>query len=246
MPIISVKAQFFEAEARLNDIRLRQLPFATARALNDAAAAARDKMQTGVFPRTFDRPIKFTVNSIGIAPASKSSLAAVVFIKDKQAQYLLHEEIGGTRTASENVNKPAAALILPGKTLNLNSFGNIPYGTVQRLFAQVVAKDQSRERTKRQTARKRGTSFHAGYDADRSKRDMGYFYMQGKSPWGDGSPGGIFKRGPNHTLNRLLSFEASATYRPILHYADHVQQAATVTFSFAMAERLTEAISSQK
>ena len=53
-------------------------------------------------------PKSFTVNSVVAKPATKSTLSAMVFIKDKQAAYLALEETGGTREPK------GTALVLPG------------------------------------------------------------------------------------------------------------------------------------
>src|ERR1035441_633525 len=75
---------------------LRQLPFATAKALTRTAqlikAAEVDEMR-----RVFDRPTPWTLNSVFITPATKDNLIARVWLKQDAAKgtpaakYLLSE-----------------------------------------------------------------------------------------------------------------------------------------------------------
>lgn len=235
MPLtISVRHDYHRIEAALTDLHRRQLPFATAAALTDAARAAQSAV-TAELPEIFDRPIPFTMKAIGMSPAHKADLTAEVFVKRTQAEYLYREEVGGTRTGAENTHSPSTALILPSK-IKLNAYGNLPFGALKRLVAEA---DEKREQTAKQLRRKKKT------DAARPNRDKGIFYMAGKSPWGAG-PGGFFKRLPGHKLQRLLSFEPSATYKPRFGFRARVQVAATQAFATSFAKRLREAIATAR
>ena len=218
-------------EARLDFLGLKQLPYATARALTDTAQAARLQIG-GDMGKIFESPVPFTVNALGYKPASKSDLCALVFVKDIQAKYLLHEEEGGERTPAENTRKPSAALIVPSK-IKLNQYGNIPSGAIARLFKAISA-DATRQLTPRQAKRKKRV------DASRAPRDKGYFYMMGHGPVG--GPGGVFKRMPGHTLLRLVSFEPAAHYRPRFHFDQRVRFVVLKAFAPALAKRLAEAM----
>ncbi len=232
MPIaISVNFDVARFAARLDAVAAKQVPFATARALTDVAKLAQAEV-TGDLPKIFDRPSPFTMRGLSIQSATKTTLASAVFVKPIQAQYLLHEEIGGTRLPSENTRKPeATALILPSK-IDRNQFGNIPYGAVSRIIALA---DSTRELTTGQKRRKKA------YDAARAKRDTGYFYLKDKGIGGRG-PGGFFKRLPGHHVLRLFSFESTTRYEPRFGFRERVTLVAKTKFAECLIKRLREAI----
>lgn len=105
-----------------------QVQYATARALTKTAKDAQAEV-TRQIPQRFDRPTPFTQRAIGITPATKATLSASVFVKDKQAEYLALEETGGTRHPKKR------ALVLP-RDARLNQYGNLPRGSIQRLLAR--------------------------------------------------------------------------------------------------------------
>ena len=259
---ISVRNDYLRAMRALNDLSAKQLPFATAAALTDTAQAARAEV-TAALPRIFDRPVPFTVNALGFKPATKADLTAEVFVRDIQGRYLLHEEIGGTRTPAENSRKPGAAFSEPGKVA-LDAYGNIPNGTIANLakLSQAVASAQKLAEEARVAARERGktSSFGRKGDADRALKRVtraraslaakltgkgvegsSIAYFKGAGPHGRG-PGGFFQRLPDHKIARLTAFGATAHYHPIFRFEDRVRQVAAATFRVALIKRLREAM----
>ena len=238
MPLtVSVSADFERALAAVDAVRTKQLPFATVLALNDAAMEARKKV-VAAMPTIFDRPTSFTLNSVGVRTATKSNLTAEVFIKKLQAQYLGIEETGGDRTPATNTRKPgAAALVMPElKNVSLNAYGNLQAGFVARLFKQI---DERRDYTGKQYTRKFGSTFRVGYEAGRAKRDKGIFYLLGHGIGGSG-PGGVFKRLPDHHIQRLISFEAQTHYTARFAFQVRAALAARQTFRPALMRHLRE------
>lgn len=122
---LNLRSDYLKLSARLDDIAKKQMPFAAARALTDAARDAAQTI-TVALPSIFDRPTPFTTRAIAVMPARKETLTAQVFVKDIQAKYLELEETGGTR------EPPETALIVP-VDIALNPFGNIPRGALKRL-----------------------------------------------------------------------------------------------------------------
>ena len=110
------------------DTVARQIPFATALALTRTAQDAQ-KNHTKRIPRVFDKPTPFTRRAIGIKRASKYKPVASVFVKDKQAGYLIWQERGGTRYPAKRAH------IIPRK-VRLNKYGNIPNKSIQRQLAK--------------------------------------------------------------------------------------------------------------
>lgn len=111
----------------------KQLRFAAAMALTNTAKAVAAAMPAQM-ERDLDRPTPFTKMGMRWERATPQNLTAVVALKDRQAGYLRHQITGGTRMAGPRGIK------LPGN-IELNAFGNIPKGMIDKLKA--AAKDGS-------------------------------------------------------------------------------------------------------
>ena len=122
--MISIKADVQRLTRGLNAIGQRQMPFATATALNDMAAAGATAVRRRM-PNTFDRPVPFTMNAVTIQTANKSRLTARVFVKDRQAGYLDVQETGGAGRPKKT------AFVIP-EAIGVNQHGNMPRGALQR------------------------------------------------------------------------------------------------------------------
>lgn len=103
----------------------KQLRYAAAVALTRTAGAVKDAMPAAL-DRALDKPTPFTKKGLFVNRADKSTLAATVGFMDRQASYLRYQISGGTRTAG------ARGIKLPGN-IELNAFGNIPRGLVDKL-----------------------------------------------------------------------------------------------------------------
>jgi hypothetical protein len=123
--MFGIKADARGVQRGLNDIARRQMPFATARALTSTAKLAQQNVARQL-PSIFDRPTPFTRNAIGIQAATKTNLVARVFVKARQAEYLVLEETGGTRTPK------GRGLVLP-RAAPRNQYGNLARTALQTL-----------------------------------------------------------------------------------------------------------------
>lgn len=105
-----------------------QLPFATVYALTltgkDGVEATRKQIS-----KVFDRPTSFTKNAVGLLIATKTRMYSRVLIKDKQVEYLLTQETGGSRSPTRT------AIVVP-VGMRLNQHGNMPRGSIRRLLAR--------------------------------------------------------------------------------------------------------------
>lgn len=148
----------------------------TIRKGRDAAVAALD--------RQIDKPTPFTRQGFFLVPARKDTLSATVGIKDKQAEYLVYQVQGGSRSP-KNV-----ALRLPA-AVQLNEYGNLPAGVIK----QLIARAQAGKRATKGQAKRFGVS-----------RELDLFYGDP----GDGRPAGIYKRvvisGTKHQLIPIVVF----------------------------------------
>lgn len=126
---ISFADDIAEFERSLTDVQRNQVPFALALALtntarHDVKPAIEQRIETA-----FDRPTPFTKRGVAYRPAKKNAPVATVFIKDVQAGYLEIEEFGGVRLPAKR------AIPIPARG-QVNKYGNLPRGRVQRLLAQ--------------------------------------------------------------------------------------------------------------
>jgi hypothetical protein len=230
-------------EQSLLTVARKQIPYAAARALNDCARAAATGVN-GMMAETFDRPNAFTSRAV-IAPrdlaAQTNSLSATVTVQPIQAKYLLHEEIGGTRTPAENTLRPGAqAIVLPGRALLLDKFGGIPAGAIGKIKAK-LDKIETAKRLKRQAARSKAKQRRANAV---KPGDRGFFYVP-RAGFRQ-LPGGFYQRLPGHRIAELIGFAPETHYRPRMHYNDHVRGIATATWPAAFLRRLIEAASSAR
>ncbi|MEX3961039.1 hypothetical protein AB4Y42_02295 [Paraburkholderia sp. EG286B] len=106
----------------------KQLPFATAQAINATAEkvrlAQRDNMR-----EVLDGPTPFTLNSVAIKRATKANPVALVYVKPVAAAYLLPYEIGGK-------NKLNSKALLKPIEAKVNQYGNLPRNLVKRLASK--------------------------------------------------------------------------------------------------------------
>lgn len=125
---ISVRFDVKALNKKLDALTSKQLPFATAQAINTVAkklqAAERENMT-----KVLDKPTPFTLNSLSVKLANKTSLTAMVYVKDIAAAYLLSYEVGGQ-------NKLNARALIKPVGQKVNQYGNLPRTTVKRLAAK--------------------------------------------------------------------------------------------------------------
>jgi hypothetical protein len=126
--LISVHADMKALRRQLDDFAKKQLPFATAQAINAVAmkvqAAERANLQSRL-----DRPTPFTVNSVAVKKATKSTLTATVYVKDIAARYLAPYETGGTQALPGS----SRAALNPKDPTLLNRYGGLPRNKIATL-----------------------------------------------------------------------------------------------------------------
>lgn len=105
----------------------KQTEFAAAVALTKTAKRAQADMPAAL-QRALDQPTAYTQRGTYITPARRDKPEAVIGFKDRQAKYMAYQIAGGV------YNPGAAGIKLPGD-ITLNTFGNIPRGTIAKLKA---------------------------------------------------------------------------------------------------------------
>lgn len=135
----------------LSDLEHNQLPYVTALALTQTAAKVKERLE-GEMRSVFDRPTRYTLNSLRLFPATKQKLVARVWMKneaDKAApatRWLTPQVYGGPREdkRSEKLLRakgvlPDGKFIVPGRDAKLDGFGNIGRGQLQKIIAGLGA-----------------------------------------------------------------------------------------------------------
>ena len=121
-------ANFSEVAKGLTKAEQRQVPYAISLALNETAQDIKINTEK-TLSRRLDHPTLFTKRGLALKRATKRNLSAVVFFKDRQAEYLELQEKGGTRRPKRK------ALAVPFSQ-RLNKYGNLPRRKIERLLAR--------------------------------------------------------------------------------------------------------------
>lgn len=125
---LSVKADIRKVAKALDDVARKQLPFATAQAINATAEKVRIAERDNLL-EVIDGPTPFTLNSVAVKRATKSNPVALVYVKPVAAAYLLPYEIGGkNKLNSKALLKPVGAKV--------NQYGNLPRNLVKRIASK--------------------------------------------------------------------------------------------------------------
>ncbi len=207
-----------------------QLPFATALALTRTAEVVklkeRDEMR-----RVFRSPTPYTLNSLFMKPATKSKLEAWVWVKDESVKgtpatkYLLPQIQGGGRNVKrfERLMQARGYMasneyVVPGQGAQLDAYGNLNRGQLQRILAQLQASFDPLQR-ETATSRKRNAR----------RRTRGGRYFVGGSPGrGRHLARGIWER---------LTTGFGSGVRPVLLFVRQPRYAPRFKF-FEVAERV--------
>ncbi|WP_353191398.1 hypothetical protein [Pandoraea pnomenusa] len=125
---VSVSKDLAKISKSLSKLETKQLPFATAQALN-AVAGNVNAAERKALPEVFDRPTPFTVNAVAVKRARKTNLEALVYIKDIAASYLAPYEFGG----NHKLVGSGRTWLNPKDSALLNQYGNLSRTTLRRL-----------------------------------------------------------------------------------------------------------------
>lgn len=218
--MFSIKADFEAAERLLSDLGRKQLPFATAMALNETAETVKAAEEQFIKAK-FDRPTPFTQRGLYLRRASKGRLTATIGMKKVQSEYLKWQVTGGTR-------RPKGRALLVPVGARLNKYGNMPKGAVKRL--------KSNPRVFVASAGERKTAHLAPgiYERPRKGKYRG-------SEWGGGA-GGNKSEGRQRGPRLLVAFEPHAAYRARYPFGPLAAKVAREKFRAAFPYWLKRAI----
>lgn len=138
-------------QAKFSDLEIRQLPFATVGAINDALFSARDAWQQSI-GQVFDRPTQLTLNAVLYTKATKQTLYGELYLRNEArkgtppSRYLLPQVKGGTREDKpfEYLLRKAGILgadeyVVPARGFPLDAYGNVPAGVVKTIISDLQA-----------------------------------------------------------------------------------------------------------
>jgi len=190
-------------------IAQKQVPFLTAYALTKTAQDIKDA-EYKLIGEVFDRPTRFTLNSLFVRPATKTNLVASVEFKDGFGsvpawRYLgPHVDGGGRQKKSHEKALERAGILrsdewaVPGRDLAVDTHGNVPGKVFTRILSQLQA---SPDPMQNMTTRSRKGAV---------KRAGGvYFVMRGKGS----APDGVYQRKDGNRLVAVLLFVRQPRYQ---------------------------------
>ncbi len=120
--MLTIKFNTKQVTRNLNKQMRKKVPAGIVAGLNGTGYDARDTVK-GELPRRLDRPTPFTKNAFALQRAKRSTMTATLFAKRIQERYLQWQINGGTATRPK---------VVPGRTWNLNSYGNLPKGATKQ------------------------------------------------------------------------------------------------------------------
>lgn len=148
---VSVSTNIAELTADLNKMQREQLPFATAVALTKVAQRVK-AAEVKVMARNFDRPTRFTLNSLFVQQATKRRQEARVWFKDfapkgtPAGKYLMPQVYGGQRPHKRHEKAlirrgymKQSQYAIPAQGAKLDQYGNMRRSQIVQILSQLKA-----------------------------------------------------------------------------------------------------------
>lgn len=214
----------------------KQARFATALALTRTAQDVRLAIPQAL-EQVFDRPTTFTKRGTYVKMARRDSLVSEVGFRGIQSRYLRLQAEGGTYTPGP------AGIRLPGN-IQLNAFGNIPRGLIDKLKAAADNGQLSAA-----IARRLGAS---GRRKDQRGKPLQLFYGKPQGKGWEGAPLGIWRRvpgvagGPGKLIPVIVFEDTPARYRKRLDMEQIAMPVVQRVFERHLAAALRQSIGSAK
>lgn len=224
---ISIKTNFGDIVKKIDDLG-KQGRFAAAVALTGTAQDIKAE-EVKVMSQVFDRPTRYTLNSLYIKTATKESLEARVWVKDtdKPAHYLLPEIEGGTRyqkryEALLRIRGILAAdeRTVPGAGAKLDAYGNMSRGQIVQIISQLGAFNLAGASQNATSSRR-----------SRAKRAVVGYFVARK---GEEKSGRV-----QHLASGIYLRKGLATVLPVLLFVKHVRYKERFRF-FDVAQRIVQ------
>jgi hypothetical protein len=264
---IDITMNISQVLSTFDAVKRDQVPFALARALTRTVGKAKPALQDGM-RSSFDRPTRYTLNSVYSTPATKAKLEATVGIKDGLAtskgtpasKYLAPEVYGGGRRIKRferalinaGIMLPGYYAIVPSKgswAAKVDAFGNIPASFVVRLlsylqaFAEVGSKaNMTRGKIEKLARVKRSKRGH------KTIGGVVYFVSYGNGRNQHLHPGIWAKRGTHgaDVAPVILFVRDAPTYRPRFRFYGIAEQVIRNEFNREFQQSLAQAMATNR
>lgn len=223
---LDVRSNIAEVLRRVDE-RKKSIPVATANALNSTAFKVKD-MNVVEMKRVFDRPTRFTLNSLYVYRATVANLTARVFLKENNpGKHYLRPEIFGGRRLPKPFEEalrtkgflPAGMFAVPGSAAQLDAFGNMSRGQIVKILSALGAAERT-----------------AGYSANRTQRSirrrrkqLGQYFV--------GKPGGRLPLG----VWQSFRFASGSAVKPILIFVSEPHYKQRYNFAGVSASTASKA-----
>jgi hypothetical protein len=133
----------------LTDLEKKEIPFALARALQDAGQIAKKMIQTEINLKVND-PTPFTEKAAFGSSVNKGETSVTFGVKDIQGGYLYSLYEGGQRKLRPFETKFNGKYLTPTVNAKRDSYGNVPLEAVKQILADAKAKANGYYTTKKQ------------------------------------------------------------------------------------------------
>ncbi|MEN5162590.1 hypothetical protein [Achromobacter kerstersii] len=214
----------------------RQLPFATAVALNKTAQAVREAL-VEKSRQVFDRPTPYTLNALRVSRATKENLSARIDYRDATAKgigadrYLSPQVLGGARRhkrserALQRSGLPAGSFLMPAAGAELDAYGNMSRGQTVRLLSYFEAFGEQGYRANASAkSRARIAQVSTSKEGYRKINGVQYFISHGKGSMSGNRrqhlPAGVWRKTGMHgaDVKPVLLAIDQPTYTPRLPF----------------------------
>lgn len=219
--MFKVTTDFSELTRWAEKLAAEQVPFATAVALTETAKLVR-QAEVEEMRRVFDRPTRFTLNSLYLRGATKRNLQAEVWLKDTgdaaSAQYLRPQIYAGSRGQKRfelllqaNGVMPRGWRAVPGKGARMDSAGNMsPAQLVQVLSVLRSHRDHNQNTTDRSRQRAKAAGKQRDYFVSGPN-------VAAKAGNGGRLPYGVYLRAGGR-ISTILFFVPAVSYKARFRY----------------------------
>ncbi len=222
-----------EVEAWLTSVEQRHVPFAMVLAMTRTAQDVKVD-EISVMQRVFDRPTPYTLNALGVKPATKADAIASVEFKGfggTPAKRFLNPEVHGGERSQKSSERRLAPLMrgyrfwVPGRGAKLNGYGNIAGGTLTSILSQLkMSSDPLQNAT--------------GSKRSKAKRKAKAYFV----PKGSGLRAGVWQRSGS-TIKPVLIFVSRALYRKRFPFYETAAATVARRFDENFAAALSRALS---
>lgn len=221
----------------------KQIPFALASALTASAQKVREAEKLEM-QRVFDRPTRFTVNSLFMDRATKTNLSAVVYFKQPRSggkHYLLPQVFGGVRPQKQFEKRlqnagllPRGWVTRPGKAARLDGSGNMSRGQINQVLSVLQAQGDSYSNTSARSAKRAAKKPRAFFASTRSGR--------ARARNGGQLPLGVWEHVGTKQVRNVLLFLPQASYRKRFPFFDVALRIHRVAFPELLQRSINRAV----